>query len=585
MAPKPFLWDTLKSPYASLINTNHIPSPTELAELESFLVKPEQELSQLESEITRLQDILGGLLAERERAQAFIKPHRVLMSPVRRLPAEILGEMFVRCLPTARNPVRSLNEVPLLLTTICQNWRHVAFSTAPLWKALHISFSSRMMKLAATDSAVQGTFTRREYGIMQWLNRSGSLPLSISLAVVGNQYHYQNPTTTSFFRMLMTYSHRFGEIDIRMIDPRTFSLLDSFSPEGFPMLKSFRFSYQKDSSWLLKAPAIKKLSIVKPADVIGYFTGWEKLTELVLGDVLRCGDLTTSELVMILQQTPQLQACYAVVRADNTRNFQIPGNIQLHHLHTLVISFPQTNTYHSEKFGTQTAQVIRALDFPSLETLAITVPQEHSAIQLPKFLSAPLERLQKLRLKIHMTSKTLTECLSFTHNLLVLELFDMGCLDNRLTTFRDTHFRGLGAFNNEGVSLCLHLTRFRLFTRRHNICDDVSNVAFLDFLERKRLCTTVDRLEVCDIVVVPTDIERRPSFSDMELQQIRALKQNGLRLSVRYQPCPTQSLDEPTMGLDVLESEPWSFWAWDPLCLGLSKQVRARGAPDLLELV
>ncbi|KAE9401315.1 hypothetical protein BT96DRAFT_818088, partial [Gymnopus androsaceus JB14] len=167
-------WDTLKSPYASRLHTNYVPSMEELPKLEIFLAGPKQELSHLESKILRLQDSLTDLYAQRDRAKSYIEAHRALMSPIRRFPAETLAEIFTHCLSTDKYPSRSLEEAPLLLMSICRSWRHVAVSSPQLWKALHISFPAEM---------TADEFTLREQGSIQWLKRSGSLPFSLSLAV------------------------------------------------------------------------------------------------------------------------------------------------------------------------------------------------------------------------------------------------------------------------------------------------------------------------------------------------------------------------------------------------------------------
>ncbi|KIK66631.1 hypothetical protein GYMLUDRAFT_111336, partial [Collybiopsis luxurians FD-317 M1] len=170
----PINWDISKSPYSSLLDTNHVPSPTELVEMGSFLAVPQRELSNLESEISQLQERLKVLSFKRDRAKAYINAHRALMSAIRRLPTEILIEIFVHCLPTDSYPVRSLKEAPLLLTTVCRSWRNVAIGSAHLWNALHVNFPNEML---VEDIALRAS------GVQLWLERSGSLPLFISLGV------------------------------------------------------------------------------------------------------------------------------------------------------------------------------------------------------------------------------------------------------------------------------------------------------------------------------------------------------------------------------------------------------------------
>ncbi|KAE9388040.1 hypothetical protein BT96DRAFT_740767, partial [Gymnopus androsaceus JB14] len=144
-------------------------------ELKSSLIVPKHELSRLDSEIARLQGILDGLSSSRAQIKQYIDAHQSLMSPVRQIPSETLSEIFVWCLPSVDSDtysVRSLDEAPLLLTTICRDWRRVAIQTPLLWTSLHIHHA---LNITAE------VFDRRTKGINLWLERSASLPISISL--------------------------------------------------------------------------------------------------------------------------------------------------------------------------------------------------------------------------------------------------------------------------------------------------------------------------------------------------------------------------------------------------------------------
>ncbi|RDB22286.1 hypothetical protein Hypma_010628 [Hypsizygus marmoreus] len=59
----------------------------------------------------------------------------------KRLPAELLSEVFLLCQPTDRS-IRGFNRTPFMLGHICQQWRHVAFQLTPrLWTHLDLASS------------------------------------------------------------------------------------------------------------------------------------------------------------------------------------------------------------------------------------------------------------------------------------------------------------------------------------------------------------------------------------------------------------------------------------------------------------
>ncbi|KAE9410788.1 hypothetical protein BT96DRAFT_796966, partial [Gymnopus androsaceus JB14] len=112
------------------------------------------------------------LLSERQKLQEYIEAHRELASPVRQIPPETLAKTFVQCLPTEPlYPIRNLDEAPLSLTSICRDWRRIALTTPRLWNSLHIYLPPPLSRDACS---------RRIAGTTSWLERSGSLPLSIS---------------------------------------------------------------------------------------------------------------------------------------------------------------------------------------------------------------------------------------------------------------------------------------------------------------------------------------------------------------------------------------------------------------------
>ncbi|KAJ7359304.1 hypothetical protein DFH08DRAFT_685584, partial [Mycena albidolilacea] len=106
---------------------------------------------------------------QRDQIQTHIDSHKALISHPRRLPVDILREIFVACLPANRNAVMSAQEAPLLLGRICSAWRTITLSTPRLWASLHIPLDhildNEARKLAATE----------------WVQRSGVCPILLAV--------------------------------------------------------------------------------------------------------------------------------------------------------------------------------------------------------------------------------------------------------------------------------------------------------------------------------------------------------------------------------------------------------------------
>lgn len=73
---------------------------------------------------------LTHLKLERDQAQVHIEALQSMLSPIRRIPVEILSEIFVRCLSKEGFTRPSSGEAPLVLMMICRRWRDVAVSTS-----------------------------------------------------------------------------------------------------------------------------------------------------------------------------------------------------------------------------------------------------------------------------------------------------------------------------------------------------------------------------------------------------------------------------------------------------------------------
>ncbi|KAJ7677611.1 hypothetical protein B0H17DRAFT_944665, partial [Mycena rosella] len=122
-----------ESPFASKLATNYWPEDVEILDIKALLVEPAQRLKCLDDEITDLQAALDSLREERGRIEAYVDAHKALISPARRLPFDIIQEIFLACIPAHRNCAMSSSEAPVLLGRICSSWRTISLSTPRLW--------------------------------------------------------------------------------------------------------------------------------------------------------------------------------------------------------------------------------------------------------------------------------------------------------------------------------------------------------------------------------------------------------------------------------------------------------------------
>ena len=193
----------LPSPFQSRLHTNYTPDDAERARILKICSDKQQDIQNLDEQIKIL-------TAQRDELQDFVDAHEMLLSPIRKLSPEILQQIFVGCLPCDRNAIMASREAPYLLGRVCSGWRMITFSTAELWTSIHIVLPN----VTATEDEKLLSIQRLEV-LKEWLSRSGSLPLDISMASsmysrVGTEHF------TNFANALVPYCSRWRHLDLHV---------------------------------------------------------------------------------------------------------------------------------------------------------------------------------------------------------------------------------------------------------------------------------------------------------------------------------------------------------------------------------
>ncbi|KAG2345975.1 hypothetical protein BDR05DRAFT_98637, partial [Suillus weaverae] len=106
------------------------------------------DLSSLETVIDKINHLHRQLTKQKGKIISSITLHKRLVSPLWRLPFEVLSHIFVHCLPEDKYLSPASKLAPVLLTRICRQWREVAVGTPSLWCSLSVPFDLiRQLKL------------------------------------------------------------------------------------------------------------------------------------------------------------------------------------------------------------------------------------------------------------------------------------------------------------------------------------------------------------------------------------------------------------------------------------------------------
>ncbi|KAF9462331.1 hypothetical protein BDZ94DRAFT_1166130, partial [Collybia nuda] len=227
----------MDSRFTSFLSANYVPTKDEVDEIRQLLVDPVDQLDQLDAELTRLQNSIDMLYLKRSQLHNDIVRHRNLIAPLRRIPEELLQEIFFRCLPVDHNAVMSCFEAPLLFGRVCSQWRRVSLSTPRLWSSIHIVLPG---DISPGDPSVAINQIPSIHGaVKEWLDRSGGLPLSISLFQVPYVYASQ-ARMDELMSSLIQFSSRWKNVALILPSFLT-SPLFSLSHKALPLLETFFF--------------------------------------------------------------------------------------------------------------------------------------------------------------------------------------------------------------------------------------------------------------------------------------------------------------------------------------------------------
>ncbi|KAJ7457849.1 hypothetical protein FB451DRAFT_589516 [Mycena latifolia] len=339
----------MASPFTSKLGTNYCPQDDEIPAIQCILAETAVRVKGLDDEIADLQKALDKLTEERDRLNAYVDAHQALLSPVRRLPLDIIHEIFVACLPMYRNCAMSAMEAPVLLGRICSSWRTISLSIPRLWSRLHIVEPS--FPFESSPILVEEKLEQILAVTSAWLRRSGQCALSISLHSELNAPGLIPPVHDRLAKAIVPFSSRWEHITFVTSSP-ALATFSHFTAADVPMLKSIAVRLYDPhtvdaankiqwSSWgLFQAPDVSSVGIsLNSYNPLELPLRWSRLTNLSLSQGWGPGGRSVTSKIarQVLARCPELQVCKLIVydgRTDSVSPTSEP-DLELPFLHTL----------------------------------------------------------------------------------------------------------------------------------------------------------------------------------------------------------------------------------------------------------
>lgn len=293
------------------------------------LQKIQRDVQRVDQEILRMRAELDGLIAKREALHNYAEAHKGAISPLRRLPVEILSAIFVECLPHFPSPLSNL-DAPLLTQRVCRMWKDVTRSTPKLWSFINLSLLSPWM-----DSELAMTST--------CLARSGCHPLSIALGMHVYPEAWMNNVHTPAVNLLLTQSERWLDLHLHVSE----NVLDDIvvAQGKLPLLQNLvvkMVHYRGHSLGAFKVALMLRsfiwqehhLHAARPLPRLP----WDGLTKLVMRT-----PHDAKEIWHILHMCPNLVECDCEINDAAPHKRDDVSQVKLPHLRSLAMVIPTSS--------------------------------------------------------------------------------------------------------------------------------------------------------------------------------------------------------------------------------------------------
>ncbi|KAI3615998.1 hypothetical protein WG66_010312 [Moniliophthora roreri] len=370
------------------IRANYLPNESEVYLFKEWVEDTKRDFARYDAEIGRLRSILKKLEGERAYLQRYADEYRTLLSPIRRLPPEVLTNIATLYCQDQPSVLKKTGVTPpLTIAQTCAVWRALAFNTPSLWSSFHVELGP--MSLGSLQL------------LSTYLKLSGDHPLSVTL-VCGRGSNWDDV----FLQTLLEHTRRWKHLILHHAD-----LIQNLpSPPDLPILESLELSSQLlRASPIFKSMPWLRTLILDDVEFEDLEEGYFPFTQLTSVTLRR---LQMGSALRVLNRCPSLREAVISCRRNFSWSPTVEYNppIDLRRLTSLTV----INELISDFFQNITTPALSSL------TIATPAPPHNNMDAWPQevfvaFLRrslCPLKRLSLLRVELSDTD--LLAILDFT---------------------------------------------------------------------------------------------------------------------------------------------------------------------------
>nr|GAT52891.1 predicted protein [Mycena chlorophos] len=274
-----------------------------------------------------------------------IEKLNAVLAPIRRLPAEIIGEVLLAAFEDHRRQTRAASWAPWRLAHICRSWRNVALRVPRLWAKI----------VVFNGSCSSATLGRRQLALEEQLARSSCTPITLEISWsepaggLTTRHH-----DTRLVELVVAHCERWEHLQLDVLGDSDFffSLLE---PAQNRLLALHTLSCQGSGSisvgcdMFLDAPKLARVLYMVGEGYVRL--PWAQLRSCYLGQSPRMGGLGSAHQLVVLELDlgyGERPGTNAVVTLPNLLHLRVWGGTGLQNLTAPLLRSLFIETVHHE---------------------------------------------------------------------------------------------------------------------------------------------------------------------------------------------------------------------------------------------
>ncbi|KAJ7704737.1 hypothetical protein B0H16DRAFT_1636919 [Mycena metata] len=124
------------------LHSNYLPPDSVIVCTRREIAVAETGIAHVEEKMADLERVINQLRLRRQSLRDFITNHRRVLAPIRRLPTELLSEIFSHCVQRDAYEWDPTRNMEWILVQVSRAWRAVSISIPQIWSCISISDAS-----------------------------------------------------------------------------------------------------------------------------------------------------------------------------------------------------------------------------------------------------------------------------------------------------------------------------------------------------------------------------------------------------------------------------------------------------------